>query len=276
MKKLFITIGVILSFSFLTIFLGIGCSSSSDDDDGGTPTGAVDNSRFYGTYEVTMQIGSCDEETSTITIGNDQSRDTEDDYMYIPQDTNSATFTLNGEDVTVTVSGYTVTVERAGSTWTFDIEIEFFSDESITVTGTATSDDPEDCTGTITAIGTKVSGGGGGTTDISGVWNIRVYNINSSCGGEDEWNSTVTITQTGDDLTVTGSKKGEAFSVNGTVSGGTVTISGNFSEEGGTTTATYTLAEVSDGYMTGNESWTWTDDVDDCTGGTALVTMTRQ
>ena len=261
----------------LILFMVLGCSSSGGDGSG-SPAGTVDNSVFYGTYDVTLRIGECAEETMSVTVGNDQSRDGEDGYVYVPEDTNSVTFTSDGEDVTVTVSGNTVTVERAEGTWTFDIEIDFSDDySSVTITGTASGDD--ECNGTIEGSGTKISDDGGSgdeTTDVSGVWNLRVYNIDSSCGTEAEWNSTATIIQIGNDLTVSGSKKGEFYSVSGEVDGSTVTISGDFSEEGGTTNSTFSMTIISDGYMTGSESWTWSDGSESCTGGTADVTMTKQ
>ena len=78
---------------FLTVIVGFGCGGSSSDDPSGTanPAGTVDNSRFYATYDVTMQIGGCGQENQTVTVGNNQSRADEDGYVYVPEFSNSET-----------------------------------------------------------------------------------------------------------------------------------------------------------------------------------------
>jgi hypothetical protein len=107
------------------------------------------------------------------------------------------------------------------------------------------------------------------------VWKFEVSNVNSSCGPESNWISTVTIVQEGDSLETTGIK-GTSFIVTGSVDGMTVTIGpGGFSEDGGTTTATYILTIKSDTSMEGREEWTWTDGTTTCSNGTATVKVTK-
>jgi hypothetical protein len=144
----------------ITGFISVGCSSSGGGEDHSNtnpiPDVLEDNSNFYGTYDVTMQIGSCDEETSTVTMGNDQSRDADDNYIYIPKESNTASFTIDGEEVTITVTDQIVAIERAEDEWTLDLVLEYSADyEIITISGSSTSNDPEDCTGTITGQAEK-------------------------------------------------------------------------------------------------------------------------
>jgi uncharacterized repeat protein (TIGR02543 family) len=110
---------------------------------------------------------------------------------------------------------------------------------------------------------------------LTGVWKLEVFNVNSSCGPESGWNSEVTIVQEGEELETTGIK-GTTFVVAGTVIGDTVTIGpGSFPDQGGTTTATYTMTIKTDALMEGTEQWTWTDGTTSCSGGTATIRMTR-
>lgn len=112
-------------------------------------------------------------------------------------------------------------------------------------------------------------------TGISGVWLLEVFNINSTCGPEGPWSSTITIVQEGDLLETTGIK-GTSFILTGSVDGETVTIGpGDFSEDGGTTTATYIMTIKSDTLMEGREEWTWRGGGDTCSNGTATIRATR-
>jgi hypothetical protein len=107
------------------------------------------------------------------------------------------------------------------------------------------------------------------------VWNLEVFNINSTCGPEQGWSSIVTIVQEGDLLETTGIK-GTSFIVPGSVVGETVTIGpGAFPDGGGTTTATYIMTIISDTLMEGTEVWTWTDGMDTCSNGTATIRATK-
>lgn len=123
---------------------------------------------------------------------------------------------------------------------------------------------------------------GNGTVDcqescanVAGVWNLVVKEIDSSCGPEPDWSSTVDIQQTACSLETFGIK-GTSFAVPGSVVGNTVTIGpGTFPEGSGATTATYTLTVDSPTRMTGQEIWVWTSPSKTCTGGTAALTAAR-
>jgi hypothetical protein len=115
-------------------------------------------------------------------------------------------------------------------------------------------------------------------SDVSGVWNLSVTNVDSSCGPEEPWSSIVTVSQNGCTLEAIGIKE-TTFIVNGSVVGNTATIGpGEFPDGEGTTSATYTLTLQPDGSATGFETWFWYADGGGsyCTGGTADLTANRQ
>jgi len=119
------------------------------------------------------------------------------------------------------------------------------------------------------------SNGTGGSPDISGVWEFVFTNINSSCGPESGWSSTVTIVQNGSSLEITGFKN-TSFIVNGSIENDIVTIGpANFPESGGTTRSTFTLTLASETSMNGKESWTWSSSGDSCINGTGDITATK-
>ena len=131
------------------------CDGLIDEDDS---TG--DNLRFYRTYKVTQQVGSCDPETIIATISNNLPGFDEEWQIYIPEFQNEDEYTLNNDNYRVSVSGNTVTIENSGDDWIEEIVIEFASDyNSFTATGTLV-DDEEDCAGTFTASGTKADSSG--------------------------------------------------------------------------------------------------------------------
>ena len=118
--------------------------------------------------------------------------------------------------------------------------------------------------------------GTGGCPDISGVWDFVFTNINSSCGPESDWSSTVTIVQNGCSLETTGIKN-TSFIVIGRIENNTVTIGPeNFPDGGGTTRSTFTLTIKSKTSMEGKESWTWSSsDMGSCIDGTGDITATK-
>ena len=83
----------IISVLILMVFTVFGCFSNDGGGGNNTPAGVTGNMVFYGIFEATVQIGSCDEETSTVMIGNEQDRYSEDNYVYIPEDSNNVIFT---------------------------------------------------------------------------------------------------------------------------------------------------------------------------------------
>ncbi len=65
----------LLFLAIAVIFLACG---------GGGGDGDVDNSKFYGDFALSVTTDSCKLEEGIITIGGDESRRNEDDYLYIP------------------------------------------------------------------------------------------------------------------------------------------------------------------------------------------------
>lgn len=117
-----------------------------------------------------------------------------------------------------------------------------------------------------------------GIDDFVGVWTWNVVNINSSCGTEEPWEAQVTIARVGASTTqVTASSAWRAdgtgpFTFAGTVNGNTLTIPGvTYTEQGGTLTAQHQVVLQNNGNLAGEETWTWTDGTDSCTGGTADI-----
>jgi Protein of unknown function (DUF1566) len=141
----------IISVLILTVFTVFGCFSNDGGGGNNTPAGITGNMVFYGVFEATVQIGSCDEETSTIIIGNEQDRYSEDNYVYIPEDNNNVIFTVDDEEVEILVSGYSVSTTIIGDGYSSYTQLDFSSDyNTVNISGDVTSDDPDDCTGDIT------------------------------------------------------------------------------------------------------------------------------
>jgi len=190
------------------------------------------------------------------------------------------------EIVTVTL---TMTVNGSGSTTPVVGTHEYHEGDVVDIIATAASGwefdgwtgdvaDPDSATTTVTmdADKTITANFSESPFNLSGVWRLEVFNINSTCGPEPGWSSDVTVVQHGNTLETTGIK-GTTFIVIGSIDGNTVTIGpGNFPEAGGTTTATYILTIVNDILMEGREEWTWTDGAGtDCLDGTATIKFTR-
>ena len=111
--------------------------------------------------------------------------------------------------------------------------------------------------------------------DLNGNWYLEVWNVDSTCGPENDWYSSVTIVQEDNSLQTTGIKDYYEI-VTGSINGDKVTIGpGDFPEDGGTTTATYIMTIKTDDLMEGHEEWTWTNGVMTCSNGTATIRATR-
>jgi len=122
---------------------------------------------------------------------------------------------------------------------------------------------------------TSGNGGNNNCLDAIGVWQFSVFNINSSCGPESSWNSTVTINQNDCSLETAGLKNSSNL-VTGSVEADVVTIGPeDFSEDGGTTTTTFHLRIESDTEMSGSETWRWSGPGGPCVNGTAQVTAIK-
>lgn len=142
----------IVSILILMVFTVFGCFSDGGSGGNNTPAGITGNMVFYGIFEATIQIGSCEEETSTIIIGNEQDRYSEDNYVFIPEDSNNVIFTGNdNEEVEILVAGNTISTTIIGDGYTSYTVLDFSTDyNTISAGGDVTSEDPDDCTGEIT------------------------------------------------------------------------------------------------------------------------------
>ena len=129
----------------------------------------------------------------------------------------------------------------------------------------------------------------------NGVWDLRTSGITSTCGDEVGWFSTVTMTVSGDGITVhTKGIKSEEFNLNGTLSMSTVKDVNNnkngkyeivpmltigpavFFEAGGNTSFVLNWNILSNSRMHGYEIWTWSDGKDyHCYNGTATHELKR-
>jgi len=132
------------------------------------------------------------------------------------------------------------------------------------------------------------NGGNGGALDVSGLWDyvLNVTVANGDCIGEEfedndnpESDSALFI-QVGSNVSALafwGSDDGLLHELVGTRTGDVITIIGSYPEEGGTTTRRLILTVNSDGTsMAGFEEWDWSDGVEDCPDGEAIVTASRQ
>ena len=119
-------------------------------------------------------------------------------------------------------------------------------------------------------------GGAGECENVAGVWTLVVTDIDSTCGPEPGWESTVTITQNVCTLVTTGIKETQ-FNVAGIIDGNAVTVGpADFQDGEGITTSTFNMTLESGGTsMSGTETWTWASLNDSCSNGTANVTATK-
>jgi len=167
---------VVFAIGLLSFFvLSCGGSSGGGDGDGGDGDAAIDNSIFFGEFAVQFKIDSCGIDTGIITVGDDVSKKDEDGYVYVPKDTNSATFSEVDDDgdpltLTITVSGDTVIIDEDGQWqgdpskgWTTDIELAYSNSyNDIDISGSQTDDDPEECQGAVSGSAIRV-----GTVGVS-------------------------------------------------------------------------------------------------------------
>ncbi len=152
--------------------------TSNSEPDSVIVSATVDNSKFYGDFALSVTTDSCKLEEGIITIGGDESRRNEDDYLYIPLSENPATYTKidsYGDSVTITieVSGDTFSYDEVGKDWEIPAEYVFSNDHNnFTINGEAIEDEPDECEGTMT--GSAVGEGSVGVTFSSYV-QYRAY-----------------------------------------------------------------------------------------------------
>lgn len=136
--------------------------------------------------------------------------------------------------------------------------------------------------GLFMVLATAICCGGGGDDDshhtgicddAAGTWNMTEDVDATDCGdGTYTEDVTYTVTQSDCDITVVpGSNPGLSFS--GSVNGKKISWSGSWPEEGGTTTAKINTTIDGDS-ISGSSSWSWSDEMDRCTG-TTQITGTR-
>ena len=116
--------------------------------------------------------------------------------------------------------------------------------------------------------------------DLSGNWTITVVNTitTGACSGESGsgFVHDATIDQTGSTFTISGFGTTSSDLWQGNLNGTTVTFSGDRSEDGGTTTATFTLEVDPAAFtVTGREDWNWTGPDGSCPGSASDVTGTK-
>jgi hypothetical protein len=120
--------------------------------------------------------------------------------------------------------------------------------------------------------------------NLNGVWTfaIKVTEAYGACAGEDGGpanNRQITITQTGQNITLAGFLGNPANTLTGTIADQAgiwvINVSGSYSEDGGTTTSSHRLEVKSTSEMSGVEDWSWTGPGGTCPGGKASVAATR-
>jgi hypothetical protein len=114
-------------------------------------------------------------------------------------------------------------------------------------------------------------GGGGGGGDapaapanVAGTWNVTETSTNNNCGDPGDPPYSITIAQSGSNLTVT--TPSGVFT--GSISGNIVRWTGSYPDDGGTTTITALTATVSGNSFSGSSSWTWAGPGGPCSGST--------
>lgn len=111
--------------------------------------------------------------------------------------------------------------------------------------------------------------------DATGTWNYSITNNwvnpgNAGCTADRDETGSVTVTQTGDSVTVVY----DGITYAGSVSGATYTFSASYPEEGGTTTVTITFTLSSSTSGSGTLAWSWTAGIYWCNGG-GDITITK-
>jgi len=105
---------------------------------------------------------------------------------------------------------------------------------------------------------------------ISGAWrmNVAVTEFSGVCGEEAPYVEHITITQTGSSLTVSGIA-GSIGDYSGTFDGQRAVFAGTKLDDGGATTATFSLDyDAATNTMSGSEDWSWSGSSGTCpTGG---------
>jgi len=162
----------ILRYLCICCVIVIGFASIIGTGGGGDDGGVViDNSPFWGDYAQSATIDSCEIVANTITIGGDLNRKDEDNYIYVPKDQNSGTYTkINASGdraITIERNGLTVIYTEVGQDFVLELTLVFLNDyNKFTINGRSIENDPADCDGTVTGSGIRV-GKVGVTIDLN-------------------------------------------------------------------------------------------------------------
>lgn len=131
------------------------------------PPVSTDNSHFYGTYEVTVQNGSCPAETFIATVGDDISKYRDDGYVYLPK--SGSKFFYAGDDddgdyvettINITENTMTMLIEGTYSDgsggWVSEVIVNFAADyNSFTIGGHEADDHGGSCVGPTSGSGVR-------------------------------------------------------------------------------------------------------------------------
>ena len=173
-KLRYFSIIFVIAFGLITV---LGCSSSDDAVPPVPPVppvvpDVVDNSPFWGDFAISMTIDSCGFETDTITIGGDLNRKDEDNYIYVPKDQLSGTYTKGGDrTVTIVRNGLTITYTEDGIDFVLEIDLVYSNDyNNFTINGESIEDILAGCDGTVTGSGIRV-----GTVGVTIDFNYLQY-----------------------------------------------------------------------------------------------------
>jgi hypothetical protein len=162
----------IIAFGVISI---VDCGGGGGDDGGGS----IDNSPFYGDYTLSMNIDSCGLINQTITIGDDSTKKNVDNYIYVPKNQSSTTYTKVDRAVSIERSGLTIYYTEDGQDTSLDLTLVFSSDyNNFTISGNDVENDPADCEGTVTGNGTRV-----GTVGVTIDLNYLQYRSSNTFNG---------------------------------------------------------------------------------------------
>jgi hypothetical protein len=171
----------IFTFGLIAI---VSCGGGGDDAAAPQPQqGAIDNSSFYGDFTFSMKIDSCGLENQTLTFGGDSTKKNEDDYIYMPKNQSSITYTKVDRTVTIDINGRTVYYSEDSQDFSLDLTLVFSSDyNNFTFDGNSIENDPADCDGPVTGNGIRV-----GTVGVVFDFNYLQYRTSNTFNGYRGW-----------------------------------------------------------------------------------------
>lgn len=158
---------------------GDGVTAQSDVIDNSPQPDVIDNSPFFGDYTRSVNIDSCAIENQTITIGEDSTKKDEDDYIYVPQNQSSITYTKVDRTITIDINGLTIIYTEDGQDFSLELSLVFSDDyNNFTINGDLIEDDPAACGGIATGTGIRV-----GTVGVTIDFNYLQYRTSNTFNG---------------------------------------------------------------------------------------------